>query len=313
MKVRITMARHGSRKPNQKSRATKIVAATFIAIAVQCLATSPLIAQRAPTPTETRLNPRTVAEAQPDLLLEAAGKLESSRPDRPEIYFVGFASFAGQDVFRREVMAVQSIIDDRFGARGRSMLLLNHRETAETYPLATPRNLGLALQAIGERMDVDKDILLLFITTHGLPGRLAVDFSPAFRMRDLDPVGLAKSLDDAGIKNRILIISACYSGSFLPTLANADTLVMTAARADRTSFGCSNTRSWTYFGDAFFNRALRQTHDLPLAFQQAYDTVSGWEKTQKLTPSEPQFHLGATLKPKLDALTHRLSRTAPIR
>jgi hypothetical protein len=291
------------------------VTAVIAAVLAITTATLPLAAQRATTSAEVqaRLNPRAIADAQTDLLLESAAKLEASRPDRSEVYFLGFASFAGQDVFKRELTAVQSIIDDRFGARGRSLMLLNHRETTETNPLATARNLNIALQAIGERMDVDKDVLLLFITTHGLPGRLAVDFSPTFRMRDLDPTSLARSLDDAGIKNRVLVISACYSGSFLPALANANSLVITAARADRTSFGCSNTRSWTYFGDAFFNRALRQTHRLPEAFQLAYETVSTWEKQQKLTPSEPQIHIGADIKPKLDELARRLAEAAAIR
>ena len=319
MKGSTDMANHGWRKPETSNRATAIaptmVCAIAALVAALCLTASPLIAQRAPASPEpqVRLNPRSIAEAQTDLLLDAATKLEPSRPDRPEIYFLGFASFAGQDVFKRELTAVQSIIDERFGTRGRSMLLLNHRDTTETYPLATPRNLALALQAIGERMDADKDVLMLFITTHGLPGRLAVDFSPTFRMRDLDPAGLARSLDDAGIKNRILVISACYSGSFMPALANLDSIVITAARGDRTSFGCSNTRSWTYFGDAFFNRALRQTRHLPDAFKQAYETVSGWEKTQKLTPSEPQIHLGTSLKPKLDALARQLTEASPVR
>jgi Peptidase C13 family len=292
-----------------------IATAAMSALLVIVAATVPLSAQRASTPAElqARLNPRAIADAQTDLLLESAAKLETSRPDRPEVYFLGFASFAGQDVFKRELTAVRSIIEERFDARGRSLVLLNHRETTETNPLATARNLNIALQAIGERMDVDKDVLVLFITTHGLPGRLAVDFSPTFRMRDLDPAGLARGLDDAGIKNRVLVISACYSGSFLPALANASSLVITAARADRTSFGCSNTRSWTYFGDAFFNRALRQTHNLPDAFRQAYETVSSWEKQQKLTPSEPQIHLGTDIKPKLDDLVRRLAQATPIR
>jgi Peptidase C13 family len=292
-----------------------IATAALSAMLAIIAATGPVSAQRATTPAEAqaRLNPRAIADAQADLLLKSAAKLEASRPDRPEVYFLGFASFAGQDVFKRELTAVQSIIQDRFGARGRSLVLLNHRETTATNPLATARNLNIALQAIGERMDVDKDVLMLFITTHGLPGRLAVDFSPTFRMRDLDPASLARSLDDAGIKNRVLVISACYSGSFLPVLANANSLVITAARADRTSFGCSNTRSWTYFGDAFFNRALRQTHNLPDAFQQAFETVSTWEKQQKLTPSEPQIHLGANIKPKLDDLVRRLAQATPVR
>jgi hypothetical protein len=41
---------------------------------------------------------------------------------------------------------------------------------------------------------------------------------------------------------------------FVPALADARTLVITAAAADRPSFGCEDGATWTYFGDAFFGR-----------------------------------------------------------
>jgi hypothetical protein len=85
--------------------------------------------------------------------------------------------------------------------------------------------------------------------------------------------------------------------------------VLTAARADRTSFGCSNERAWTYFGDALFNRALRRTHDFAAAFEEAKRTVDGWERGQKFTPSEPQMAGGAALKPTLDEIAERLAKT----
>jgi hypothetical protein len=238
---------------------------------------------------------------QTNLLLGDLEKLEPSRPDRPELYAAVFASFASQDVFKRESTSVRELLDARFGTRGRSIHLLNHRSTIDTRPFATIGNLALALQGIGERMDTEKDVLLLFITTHGVPGRLAVEY-PGLGLRDLEPKILAQLLDDAGIKHRVLVISACYSGSFLPTLADPDTLVMTAARADRTSFGCSNEREWTYFGDALFNRALRKTFSFADAFQQARADVNEWELAAKFQPSEPQIAIGARIASKLAEL-----------
>jgi hypothetical protein len=235
---------------------------------------------------------------QTELLLGALEKLEPSRPGRPELYAALFASFASQDVFKRESTSVRDLLDTRFGTRGRSIHMLNHRTTIDTQPFATVGNLALALQGIGERMDTEKDVLLLFITTHGVPGRLAIEY-PGLGLRDLEPKILLQLLDDAGIKHRVLVISACYSGSFLPTLTNPDTLVMTAARADRTSFGCSNEREWTYFGDALFNRALRKTYSFADAFQQARVDVNDWELAAKFEPSEPQIAIGARIAAKL--------------
>jgi Peptidase C13 family len=242
---------------------------------------------------------------QTELLLGALGKLEPSRPDRPELYAAVFASFASQDVFKRESSSVRELLDQRFGTRGRSIHLLNHRTTIDTQPFATIGNLALALQGIGERMDTEKDVLLLFITTHGLPGRLAIEY-PGLGLRDLEPKVLLQLLDDAGIKHRVLVISACYSGSFLPTLTNPDTLVMTAARADRTSFGCSNEREWTYFGDALFNRALRSTFSFADAFQSAKVDVQEWEAAAKFVPSEPQIAIGARIAKTLAGLQRRI-------
>jgi hypothetical protein len=272
---------------------------------------SAAIAQRTPKQGISRLDAATIVATQDTLLSEALSKLEPTHPERSSIYFVGVASFAGQDVFLRELSAVQTMLAARFETGTRSLVLVNHRATTELVPLATERNLRIALQAVGERMDPERDILLLFITTHGLPGRLAFDFSPLFRMRDLTPDAIARMLDGSGIRNRVLVISACYSGSFMRALASPDSMIITAARADRTSFGCSNTRSWTYFGDAFFNRALQNTRNLATAFAQASATVAGWERAQRLTPSEPQIHIGTAIAPKLEALTADLERRAP--
>jgi hypothetical protein len=240
-----------------------------------------------------------------ELLRSAFEKLEPSRPDHPELYAAVFSSFASQDVFKRESASVKALLDERFGTRGRSMLLLNHRSTIETEPFATIGNLALALQGIGERMDPEKDVLLLFITTHGAPGRLAIEY-PGLGLRDLEPGILLQLLDDAGIKHRVLVISACYSGSFLPALQTPDTLIMTASRADRTSFGCSNEREWTYFGDALFNRALRQTYSFTEAFAAAKSNVTQWEMAGKLEPSEPQIAVGARIATTLARLQKRI-------
>jgi hypothetical protein len=255
-----------------------------------------------------RLDVEAIFDRQRDLIDAAVGRLAPSRPGTPELYFVGFASFSGQDVFRREVTAVREIVDERLATKGRSLLLINHRDTTTDFPLASATNLARVLMRLGKIMDSEKDTLVLFVTTHGLPSRLAVEF-PRFTLNDITPDTLRGALDRSGIRNRILIISACYSGSFIERLQTPETLILPAARADRPSFGCSNDRSWTYFGDAFFNRALRETRSLPEAFQRARQTVTGWERERKFDPSEPQIFVGTKMAPHLDALAARGSST----
>ena len=106
-------------------------------------------------------------------------------------------------------------------------------------------------------MNGESDILFLILTSHGSPDGLAV--TAGRRTEILKPSTLAEMLHQTGVRHKVVIISACYSGVFIPRLANADTLVITAADADHASFGCEDKAKWTYFGDAFFNTALRQT------------------------------------------------------
>ncbi len=97
----------------------------------------------------------------------------------------------------------------------------------------------------------------------------------------------------AGIVNRVVIVSACFSGAFIAPLADDNTIVLAAAAPDRTSFGCQPEREWTFFGDAYFNHAVRGGAGLLPAFDQAKTLIAQWEAAQHLTPpSNPQKWVG---------------------
>jgi hypothetical protein len=70
---------------------------------------------------------------------------------------------------------------------------------------------------------------------------------------------------------------------------------MTAADTDHSSFGCQDKVKWTYFGDAFFNKALRHTADLRSAFAAARKLISVREKQEGLVPSNPQIAGGKNI------------------
>ena len=116
---------------------------------------------------------------------------------------------------------------------------------------------------------------------------------------ELTPQLVATTLNTEGIKNRIVIVSACFSGVFVPPLANDDTIVLTAADAENTSFGCAPERDWTYFGDAFFRQSVRRGRDLQHTFENARTLISGWELMDHAKPSNPQAHFGPALVAKL--------------
>jgi hypothetical protein len=235
-------------------------------------------------------------EQQPLIERALAAIKPSDRARRSRhLYFVGFAGFGHQAVFKREVEEVRKLFDERFDTRERSVALINHPSTIAEVPLATVENLTQVLTGLGRIMDSANDVLFLFVTTHGVKSVLAVEM-PFVGLDHLQSRTLKAMLDKSGIKNRILVLSACHSGSFIPALADARTLVIAAAHADRTSFGCDDKRAWTYFGDAYFNRALREETSFKRAFIQAREQIRVWESAAKLTPSLPQMKGGEALR-----------------
>jgi hypothetical protein len=148
-------------------------------------------------------------------------------------------------------------------------------------------------------MNKDSDILIVFMTSHGTQDGIVLKLGRA--IAQLSPQEVADSLNREGVRNRIVIVSACYSGVYVRPLANDDTVVVTAADTQNPSFGCSAKRSWTYFGDAFFNQSLRPGTDLISAFAKAKTQIEKWEMAEKLKASNPQAHFGTALTRKLDA------------
>ncbi|MBX9777642.1 MAG: C13 family peptidase [Xanthobacteraceae bacterium] len=251
---------------------------------------------------KTKPKKKESADAQQRALLKSAiGGLAPQRKGETDLYTIGVAGWADEDVFIKELVGTMASLAKVLPIEGRVVQLVNRADTAKAAPLATRDNIASAVRAVAQVMDKDEDILVLFMTSHGtrvgfglkLPGRAPIEFAP----RDLAGV-----LDGAGIKNRVVIVSACYSGIFVPPLANDSTIVITAADARNPSFGCAPGREWTYFGDAFFNRALRPGMDLSSTFNRARITISGWELADNLAPSNPQGHFGPALVEKLAPL-----------
>jgi hypothetical protein len=89
---------------------------------------------------------------------------------------------------------------------------------------------------------------------------------------------------------------------FVEPLANDDTIVLTAADARSTSFGCAAGRDWTYFGDALFRQSLQPGLDFKRVFDHARVLIRGWEMMDRVPPSNPQGHFGPAVVKKLDPL-----------
>ena len=184
--------------------------------------------------------------------------------------------------------------------KDRIVKLINNRTTLDTVPLATPANFAAAVHALGTVMNKEQDVLVLFMTSHGEKTGFALQVPG--RTLELTPAQVASALDGEGIKNRVVIVSACFAGIFVPPLANDNSIILTAADATHTSFGCAPERDWTYFGDAFFRQSLHPGADLGQAFDHARVLISGWEMMDRDPPSNPQGHFGQALVDKLAPL-----------
>jgi len=223
-----------------------------------------------------------------------------------DIYFIGIGGYADQDVFMKEINAVSLLFQERFGTEGKTIRLVNNRKTLASSPVASVTSLRASLMRVAEVMDKDEDLLFLFLTSHGSKThRFSLDLWP-LQLRELEPAKLRALLDESGIRNRVIIVSACYSGGFVNSLKDENTLVISASAMDKNSFGCSNEAEWTYFGKAYFDEALRKTHSFVDAFESAKPVIAEWEKKEGYIASEPQMALGETIKPKLLKLSRQL-------
>jgi hypothetical protein len=227
------------------------------------------------------------------LMGDALEGLAPQRPGELDVYLIT-ASLWGDPVFEREATQVEEILRPHLGAQGRSIVLSAGGQGERRYPAATPDNIAAAIGQVGALIDPAEGMVVVFITSHGTS-----DGSIAIREHNrlgasMRPTHLRDLLAQAGVRNRMVIVSACFSGAFIAPLMDDNTIVLTAAASDRSSFGCQPQRDWTFFGDAYFNRAVREGASLLDAFDGAKRQIERWEREQNLSPpSNPQRFVGS--------------------
>lgn len=220
------------------------------------------------------------------LLQEALDALPDSTP-AIELYALTVAGDGKQSVFMREADYVANLLDERFAAHGR-ISLINHRDHLADRPVATRESLIRTVQILAERSGPE-DLIFIYLTSHGSASHELHLDTPRLELNDLPARELAAALAPLKERHKVLVISACYSGGFIEPLEDDKTLIMTAARADRVSFGCSEENDFTYFGRALFAEALQQTDDLEQAFKLASTAVSKREEEDGFEASLPQY------------------------
>ena len=143
-------------------------------------------------------------------------------------------------------------------------------------------------------MDLDvgpDDGCAVFMTSHGSRSGFYIKSDNTLTPNKLDSI-----LDAAcGERPTVVLISACYSGVFMDALKADNRIIMTAARKDRTSFGCSAEATYTYWDSCMIE-------ELPEAntWTELYSTVTACievkESRGNFKRSFPQASFGSILR-----------------
>jgi hypothetical protein len=232
---------------------------------------------------------------QPARIAAAVARVKPAQPGRSAVYFVSFAGDGGQGVFRREAQFASEVFGARFGSADRTVLLINDVDDRDSYPLASVSGLAQTLKLLAARMDVQQDVLVLFLTSHGSADGLEVENGSL-------PVDLREALDAAGIRWRIVVVSACYAGVFVDALKTDTSAIVTAADAGHSSFGCEDDRELTWFGEAFLKDSLPGSASLEEAFHKAAGLIAQREDAEHQIHSNPQLYVGPLMRAKLGEL-----------
>ena len=215
------------------------------------------------------------------LALMFAATLAHAAPAKVDV--VAFGLWGDQSVFASEAEGAARIVAREFGPIGKVIVRANTTRSGE----ATEANLRATLAELGAKMDPDRDLLFLILTSHGDQEGIGVATPQGKSF--ITPIELRTMLRESGARLSVVIVSACYAGVFADALAEPDTLVITAADDDHASFGCRDGAKWTTFGEAFFNQALTKAHSLTAAFALARTLIAEREQAEGYVPSNPQM------------------------
>ena len=213
----------------------------------------------------------------------------------PRLIFAGFAMHSQSKAFRNDVLSAEkaALAVDPAAV----VFKLNNPAFGQDadWPYATTENIEQVLKKIGG-LARPQDKVMVLLATHGNVNSLAVNFS-AKEYPHAHPVFLNNAMAGLRGKQVLIVMSACHSGSFLTPLAGPTRIVIAAAAADKSSFGCQFQSTNTYFIDALFNQAAPGEQSIAQMMEKAKIDVDQREKKQKLSPpSSPDLVIGAAAK-----------------
>jgi hypothetical protein len=161
-------------------------------------------------------------------------------------------------------------------------------------PSVEPASAERILQRIAALQPPPGTGCLVFITSHGQQGR---GIWLAYSGEYLEPASLAQALSvGCAAVPTVVILSSCYSGAFAAGAMRApNRIILSAARADRPSFGCQADRTYTVFDECLLG-ALPRAPTWRAVYGTSLGCVRGREKQLAVLPSQPQAAFGAAVR-----------------
>ncbi|HEY5105183.1 MAG TPA: C13 family peptidase [Caulobacteraceae bacterium] len=141
---------------------------------------------------------------------------------------------------------------------------------------------------------------LIYFTTHGSPQGIVLDDS-------LATPRLLRTIvaNSCGARPTVIILSACFSGVFIPALKGDNRMILTAARSDRASFGCSEADIYPFFDGCVLEALPAATGFLGLAPAVGACVAKRERAEDAWPPSKPQLAVGKAIRPLLAASPFR--------
>ncbi|MEO5670720.1 MAG: C13 family peptidase, partial [Ramlibacter sp.] len=193
-----------------------------------------------------------------DMLLQSqlqAARQASSQGGPPRVIFAGFALNSLSKAFHSDVLLAEKAA--RVADPHAIILRLGNPALGDPsdWPLATRENVAVVLREVGSIARPQDKVLILF-TSHGSRNALHINASKT-EIGVITPADLQEWLGALRDKPTLLVISACFSGSFLEPLRSPTRIILTASSRDRSSFGCQfNSRNTFFVEELWGHQAL---------------------------------------------------------
>lgn len=273
-------------RPFQPTAYLRVLSALLLIVAlISCAELSPSNpdAQKQSTALQQQQDAQAVQAVQ--AITQATGR---------RVWFAGFAMNSTSTAFQNDMELVSRRLSELDGPVMKYEDSNGEQRGELRFPFATPETLAEAVQQISSHAGPD-DIVVVFISTHGNRKILSVNIAH-HELAPMTATQLSAALSPLGNRPTVVILAACFSGSFLPELQGDRRIVITSASGERASFGCQAKSRNTFFTEELFANAFDSSKSLSQIMADAKVRVAQREHALKFPNSQPQMSVGLKLR-----------------